>query len=192
MNEVTVINPEDRSEVVLNTLSDLSKRVVDDFCEIAELLHETWEYQYHKTRGYDSFQDYTEQVLDIRGRKSFFLVQIAKTVKKLKIPWEDIKGVGWRKTAVIAQILNSENKEKWIEEAKNTTLVYLTEKVKAEKQGRATPKEAPIRLTIQVDQDENTIIQAAIDHAKRYEDVKSNSQAFLRICYEYYQSREET
>jgi hypothetical protein len=191
VNEVTVLHPDDRSEIVLNTLSELSKRVVNDFCEIAELLHEAWEYQYHKTRGYDSFQDYTEAELDIKGRKSHFLVQIAKTVKKLNIPWEDIKGVGWRKTAVIAPVLNSENKQKWIEEAKTTPLAYLSEKVKAEKQGKEPSDTPPIRLTIQIDEDENTIIQAAIDYAKRYEDVKSNSQALVRICYEYAQSKED-
>lgn len=187
---IEVIQPEDRSEVVLSKLADLSKRVVNDFCEIAELLHETWENQYHKTRGYDSFQDYTEIELDVRGRKAHFLVQIAKTVKKLNIPWDDIKEVGWRKTAAISSVLNSENKEKWIEEAKTTPLAYLSEKVKAERQGREEPEEAPIRITIQVDQDENTIIQSALDHAKLYEDVKSNSQAFTRICYSYFQSRE--
>ena len=45
-------------------------------------------------------------------------------------------------------------------------------------------------MTIQLDQDENTIVQAAIDVAKRYEDVRSNSKAIVRICYEYYQSKE--
>ncbi|MBC8554980.1 MAG: hypothetical protein H8D23_35655 [Candidatus Brocadiales bacterium] len=187
---IEVINPDDRSEIVLNTLSELSRRVVNDFCEIAELLHEAWEYQYHKTRGYESFQDYTEAELDIKGRKSFFLVQIAKTVKKLNIPWDDIKEVGWRKTAAISSVLNSENKDKWIEEAKNTPLAYLSEKVRAEKQGREEPNEAPIRITLQVDQDENTIIQSAIEYAKRYEDVKSNSQALVRICYSYAMSME--
>lgn len=187
---IEVINPDDRSEIVLNTLSELSIRVVNDFCEIAELLHEAWEYQYHKTRGYESFQDYTEAELDIKGRKSFFLVQIAKTVKKLNIPWDDIKEVGWRKTAAISSVLNSENKDKWIEEAKNTPLAYLSEKVRAEKQGREEPNEAPIRITLQVDQDENTIIQSAIEYAKRYEDVKSNSQALVRICYSYAMSME--
>lgn len=191
MNEVTVLQPDDRSEIVLNTLSELSKRVVNDFCEIAELLHEAWEYQYHKTRGYDSFQDYTEAELDIKGRKSFFLVQIAKTVKKLNIPWDDIKGVGWRKTAVIAPVLNSENKEKWIEEAKTTPLAYLSEKVKAEKQGKEPSDTPPIRITIQLTEDENTILQSAIDYAKRYEDVRSNSQAIVRMAYEFAMSKED-
>jgi cell division septum initiation protein DivIVA len=192
MNEVTVLQPDDRSEIVLNALSELSKRVVNDFCEIADLLHEAWEYQYHKTRGYESFQDYTEHELDIKGRKAFFLVQIAKTVKKLNIPWEDIKEVGWRKTAAISPVLTYDNKDKWIAEAKDTPLAYLSEKVKAEKRGKESPKEAPIRITIQIDQDENTIIQSALEYAKRYEDVKSNSQAFTRICYEYAQSKEDS
>ena len=191
MNEVTVIQPDDRSEIVLNKLSELSKRVVDDFCEISELLHEAWEYQYHKTRGYDSFQDYTEHELDIKGRKGFFLVQIAKTVKKLNIPWDDIKGVGWRKTAVIAPILNSENKEKWIEEAKGTPLAHLSEKVKAERHGREPSATPPVRMTIQIDEDEQTIINSAIEYVKRMEGGISNSKALVKICYDFYINKEE-
>ena len=182
---IEVINPDDRSEIVLNKLSELSKRVVNDFCEIAELLHETWEFNYHKTLGYDSFQDYTEQVLDVRGRKAFFLVQIAKTVKQLRIDWDEIKEVGWRKMAVVGPILNSENKEKWIEEAKQTPLAHLSERVKAERHGREPSDTPPIRITIQLTEDENTILQSAIDLAKRHEDVRSNSQAILKMAYEY-------
>jgi hypothetical protein len=191
MSEVTVLQPDDRSEIVLNTLSELSKRVVNDFCEIAELLHETWEYQYHKTRGYDSFQDYTEHELDVRGRKAHFLVQIAKTVKKLNISWDDIKGVGWRKTAVIAPVLNSENKAKWIEEAKTTPLAYLSEKVKAEKQGREPSDTPPARMTFQMDADEQSIVNSAIDFARRFEGVNTPSQAIVKICYFYGMSMKE-
>lgn len=189
MNEVTVLQPDDRSEIVLNTLSELSKRMVNDFCQISELLHEAWEFQYHKTRGYESFQDYTEGELDIKGRKAHFLVQIAKTVKRLNIPWEDIKEVGWRKTAVIAPVLNQDNHEKWIEEAKTTPLAHLSEKVKAEKHGKEISDEPPIRMTIQLDQDEQTIVQAALDCAKR-EGASSNSKAIVMICYEYAQGRD--
>jgi len=190
MNELQVIQPDDRSEIVLNKLSELSKRVVDDFCEIAELLHEAWEFQYHKLRGYDSFQDYTEFDLDIRGGKAYFLVRITKKLKQLNIPWKDVKEVGWRKTAAIEPILTRENATQWIEEAKSTPLAHLSEKVKATKQGREVSEDPPIRITLQLDQDENTIVQAAIEHAKRYEDVNSTSKAIVRIAYEYYQSKE--
>ena len=188
--EVEVIPPQDRSEIVLERLSELSKRVVHDFCEMSELLHEAWEYQYHKSLGYDSFQDYAEEQLDVKGRKAAFMVQIAKTLKRLGIPWEDVQEVGWRKTAAIASILNKDNAQQWIKEAKETPLAHLSEKVKALKQGREISEEPPIRMTIQLDQDENTIVQAALDFAKRYEDVNSNSKAIIRICYEYFQSKE--
>lgn len=189
--EIEVIIPDDRSEVVLNKLSELSNRVVNDFCEIAELLHETWEFQYHKTWGYASFQECVEQKFDIRARKAFFLVQIAKAVRHFGIEWKDIQEVGWRKSAVIAPILNSENKEKWIEEAKELPLAHLSEKVKASKQGREPSDNPPIRMTIQIDADEQSIINSAIDYARRFEGVKTPSQAIAKICYEFAQSMED-
>jgi hypothetical protein len=190
MNEFQVIQPDDRSEIVLNKLSEISKRVVDDFCEMAELLHEAWENEYHKLRGYNSFQDYTEIELDIKGGKAYFLVRITKKLKQLGIPWQDVKEVGWRKTAAIEPILTRDNAKKWIEEAKGTPLTHLSEKVKAEKQGRQASEDPPIKMTIQLDQDENTIVNAAIDYAKKYEEAKTTSKAIVQICYQYFQSKE--
>lgn len=178
-----VMRVNDRATEVLHKLKEVSQRMKDDYCEIAELLHEVWENEYHKDYGYDSFHDYVEDQLDIKGRKANFLVQITKTLKRLQIPWEDVSEVGWRKMAAISPVLNSENNQKWIDEAKTTTLTYLSEKVKAEKENREPSENPPIKMTIQVDEDENTIIQTAIEFAKRHEGVKSNSKALVHICY---------
>jgi len=182
-----VMQVNERAEEVLKKLKEVSKRMRDDYCEVAELLYEVWENNYHKEYGYDSFHDYTENELDIKGRKSNFLVQITKTLKRLKIPWEDVSEVGWRKMAAISPVLNSENNKQWIEEAKTTTLPHLSEKVKAEKENRAPAENPPVRMTIQMTEDQNTIVQAAIDFAKQNEDVKSNSAAIVHICYEWAQ-----
>lgn len=186
--DIEVVMPDDRSEIVLQQLAELSKRVVDDFCLIAELLHETWEFQYHKVWGYASFQECVEQKFDIKGRKGFFLVQIAKTVQQLGLEWNEIKEIGWRKAAVIGPILNSDNKDRWIGEAKALPLPHLSERVKATKQGREPSDNPPIRMTIQVDADEQSIINSAIDYARRFEGVKTPSQALVKICYEFAQS----
>jgi hypothetical protein len=184
--EATIIHPDDRSEVVLNQLEHLSKKVADNFCEISDLLHEAWEHKYYVERGYDSFHDYTEKELDVRGRKAYFLVQTTKKLKSLGIPWNKVREIGWRKTATIVPLLSATNHEQWIEEAKQSTLVHLNEKVKAEKKGRKASETPPVRITIQVDEDENTIIQAAIDCAKRDENINT-SKAFVKICYDYFQ-----
>jgi len=89
--------------------------------------------------------------------------------------------------AAISPVLNSENNKQWIEEAKTTTLPHLSEKVKAEKENRAPAENPPVRMTIQMTEDQNTIVQAAIDFAKQNEDVKSNSAAIVHICYEWAQ-----
>ena len=73
---------------------------------------------------------------------------------------------------------------------KNDRYIDLSEKVKAEKQGRAISETPPIRMTLQLTEDENTIVQTAMDAAKRFDDVKSNSQAIVHICYEFAINRE--
>lgn len=186
MSEVIDMYNESRASQVRNNLIDVSQRVIKDFCELAELLHEVWDGQYHKEYGYKSFTDYVEAELDIKGRKAYSLVQTAKTIKKLQIPWEDVREVGWRKMGTISPVLTHENHEKLIEEAKTTPLPQLSEQVKAQKNGTA-PESPYLKLSLQLDEDQNSIVQAAIEYAKRYEDVRNNSQAIAHICYNWIQ-----
>jgi len=62
-----VMQVNERAEEVLKKLKEVSKRMRDDYCEVAELLYEVWENNYHKEYGYDSFHDYTENELDIKA-----------------------------------------------------------------------------------------------------------------------------
>ena len=189
MSEVIEMYNESRASQVRNNLINVSQRVIKDFCELAELLHEVWDGQYHKEYGYKSFTDYVEAELDIKGRKAYSLVQTAKTIKKLQIPWEDVREVGWRKMGTISPVLTHENHEQLIEEAKTTPLPQLSEKVKAQKNGTA-PEPPYVSLNLQLDEDQNSIVQAAIEYAKRYEDVRNNSQAIAHICYNWVQNNE--
>jgi len=191
MSEVIEMYDESRASQVRNNLINVSQRVIKDFCELAELLHEVWDGQYHKEYGYKSFTDYVEAELDIKGRKAYSLVQTAKTIKKLQIPWEDVREVGWRKMGTISPVLTHENHEQLIEEAKTTPLPQLSENVKAQKNG-TMPSDSPyVNLGFQLDEDQNSIVQAAMDYAKRYEDVRNNAQAITHICYNWIQNNEE-
>jgi len=179
--------PTNRTEEVREKLRNISYKVRSDFCEMADLLYEAWEGEYHKDYGYGSFYDYVEQELDIKNRTAGFYIQTAKKLNKLQIPWDEVREIGWRKTATIAPILTEENSQKWIEKAKETNLDHLSEKVKSEKNGEPENENPPVKLTIKVDQDSHTIIQAAIEHAKQKEGVKSNSEAISKICYDWVQ-----
>lgn len=191
MTEVVEIYNESRASQVRNNLINISQRVIKDFCELAELLHEVWDGEYHKEYGYKSFTDYVEAELDIKGRKAYSLVQTAKIIKKLQISWEDVKEVGWRKMGTISPVLTHENHEKLIEDAKSIPLPQLSENVKAQKNG-TEPSDTPyVKLNFQFDEDQNSIFQAAIEYAKRHEDVKSTSQAITHICYHWIQANEE-
>jgi hypothetical protein len=183
MQEVINVGQETRPNEVRDKLYKISERVIQDYCELADLLFEVWEGQYHKEYGYKSFSDYVEAELDIRGRKAHFLVQITKTMRSLGIAWEEVREVGWRKMACITPLLTHENHEKWIEEAKTTSLTALSEKIKAEKKGEAPDENPTRRMGFQLDEDQYSIVQSALDYAKRYEEVKSNADAITRICY---------
>ena len=46
-------------------------------------------------------------------------------------------------------------------------------------------------MTIQIDEDEQTIINSAIEYVKRMEGGISNSKALVKICYDFYINKEE-
>jgi len=187
MNEVIEIYNDNRPKQVRSNLIQISERVIKDFCELAELLYEVWDGQYHKTYGYKSFSDYVEAELDIKGRKAYSLVQIAKTIKRLGIPWDEVREVGWRKMGTLSPVLNNDNQEELINEAKELSLPKLSEKVKATKEGKSEVDNPLVKLSLQLDEDENSIVMAAIEYAKRYEEVKNNNQAIAHICYHWIQ-----
>ncbi|NCD35457.1 MAG: hypothetical protein EOL87_18900 [Spartobacteria bacterium] len=191
MSEIIELYNDNRPKQVRSSLARISERVIKDFCELSELLYEVWEGQYHKTYGYASFTDYVEAELDIKGRKAYSLVQIAKTIKRLGIPWEDVREVGWRKMGTLSPVLTQDNYMDLVEEAKETSLPKLSEKVKATKEGKETPDDPRVKLSLQFDEDENSIVMAAIEYAKRYEDIKNNNQAIAHICYHWLQHGEK-
>ncbi|NWP33747.1 hypothetical protein, partial [Escherichia coli] len=76
----------------------------------------------------------------------------------------EVKTLGWRKTGVIARVLDATNYTYWINEARQESLPVLEEKVKAAKGGNEE-SETPIKMSLQFTEEENSIIETALEHA---------------------------
>ncbi|MCF8012494.1 MAG: hypothetical protein K9L56_14575 [Clostridiales bacterium] len=188
MSEVIDMYQENRVNEVRNALINVSERVIHDYCELAELLHEVWQGQYHKEYGYKSFSDYVEAELDIKGRKAHFLVQITKTLNYLGIPWDEVREVGWRKMGCISSLMNENNAQYWIEQAQTLNLSQLSNLAKEYRSGNKFENEPIVRMTIQTTEDGSSIIKAAMDHAIKTKNAKNNSEALEKICYDWFQN----
>lgn len=182
--ETIDLKPVDRAMEVRKRIAQVSDEVKDSYIEIAELLYEAWENDYHKQYGYSAFNDFIEKETDIKPRKAQFLIQICKKMKVLGIEWDEVRSVGWRKMATIAPILTTENYKEWVEEAKNCTQRELSPKVQAERNSKEET-EPPVRITVHISEEENSIVQSAVEHARKNDSIKNTSQAIAHICYDW-------
>ena len=190
MQPTEVIDPDsqedrNRPEVVKQELEKVAKSVKDNFISLAELLYETWSNAYHKEYGYSNFGDFSAS-LDINPRKANWLVSITRTIHRLGIAWTNVEEIGWRKLGTISTVLDSNNYTEWLDEARNNPLPVLEEQVKAAKEGREEA-ETPVKMSLQLTEEENSITASAIEQAMNFDNVKTKGRALSIICYEWFQ-----
>ena len=181
--EVMEAGEQPRAEVVKQELQKVSKSVKENFISLAELLYEAWANQYHKDYGYTNFNDFTA-TLDLNPRKANWLVSITRTLHRLGIPWSNVEEIGWRKLGTISPVLDSTNYTEMLEEARENSLPVLEEKVKAMKQGREED-ESPVRLTLQLKEKENSIVETALEQAMQDDNITTKGKALSVIAYDW-------
>lgn len=113
--------PEQRQEVIRDTLVN-SLDVPDRLGVMqGELLYEVskngywkeWTYEDDlsgEIKKYDSFEDYTERELEMKGRKAAYLISIyEKFVVQLGIPQETLRGLQWSKAKELVPVIDEDN-----------------------------------------------------------------------------------
>lgn len=189
MEDVIDILPVSRAHEVRKSLYQAAKNVSENYIELAELLYESKENDYHTKWGYTSFHDYLERELDVGSRKGGFLLGIAKTVKRLDIDWNEVRAAGWRKIGVVYPLMNNENYQEMIELAENNSLNTLVEKTKEIRKGKKEVQEEEqetlIKVTFKMNEDEQSILIAAIEEAMKQEGINNKTQAIVTIAYQW-------
>lgn len=180
-------NPQEqgRPEVVKQELQKVADDVKKNFISMAELLYEVVSNQYHLDYGYSNFHDFAAS-LDLAPRKADWFVQIARTIHRLGVLWADVEEIGWRKTGVICRVLDANNYKEWLKEAEQDSLPVLEEKVKAALDGKKE-SETPVKLNLQLQEEENSIVETALEKAMNLANVKTKGSAVARICYDWTQ-----
>lgn len=181
-----------RDEVVRKETENAKEQIEGGYADLAQLLHETWENAYYVKWGYDSFREYTEDELGLNYRKARYYVTIAQVVKRLKIPWVDIREIGWTKMRALVPILNEDNVADWLERAANNTVEVLEESVKDFKEiERVGEDKKPVALKLRLSQDAASIVLDSIEKAKKMIETESVEMAIEHICYQWYMENDE-
>lgn len=166
-------------------LKEKAQGITETYLRMSELLYEVQVNKYHIEFDYGNFSDYVQEELDMKPRKANYLVSIADAVYRLGIPWNNLKGIGWRKTAVVVPQLTQDNYTELLNEARVSSLPVLNEKVKALKQGKEEPGNPPIKITVFLSEDEHSILSSAIEHMENEYGVKTRGKALASICYQF-------
>lgn len=186
MDNVIDIKPFNRALEVRKELSRVSKEVTDSYKEMAELLFECYENDYHKEYGYASFYQYVEDDLDIKPRKASFFVGFTKKMRSLGISWDEVSGIGWRKLGAIHTSLTQDNHQELIELARERPLSEVDYILVQKREGKEEVTQKPKKMALYFDDDEYQIVQAALEAIQKKENIKGQSRAIVQMAYDWY------
>ena len=175
----------DEPSQIRQELKEKAQDIKDNYFRMAELLYEVWLNKYHIEFDFGNFNEFVEHELDMKPRKANFLVSITDTVYRLGLSWNSLHSIGWRKVGVIAPHMTEDNCNELLDQARVDSLPVLQEKVKALKQGKEEPGDPPIKVTLQLSEDEYSILSSAIEHMENEYGVKTRGKALASICYQF-------
>jgi len=187
-NDAEIVDdaPSCREEEVLYKIKNINQSIRENFIEYAELLYEAHKNKYYEVYGYSRFAHFVVNETSLKLRKAWFLVQIADSIKYLGIEWEDVSEIGWRKLGTIAPMLDENNYQYWVNQAKESNLIDLSEEVKHAKNEQRPEKERIETLVFYFDPEQHSIVKEAMEEAKEQYQVRTNKQAITNICYDWY------
>ena len=202
--EVTSIETTDPiSELVIDVplrdeLVALKNDIENCYTSLAEGLYQAHNNAHYLDWGFETFKDYCEEELGIKYRRVQYMVQIASTVKKLGIAWDDIREIGWTKARNLVPMLNMENSgrtiKEWLDFAAGTTVLGLEAEVKEVKaQAKSISgaleggeaKASETKYSLYLNEEQLSIVTNAIESAKSMFDVMKDTEALENICYQW-------
>jgi hypothetical protein len=191
-NNMIMKSDEARAMDVREEIQEECERIESGYISLAQKLNETVENGYFIKWGFSSFEEYCKDELKIGYRRAGYLVQIAQTVEALKIPWEDIEGIGWTKVRAILPALKQDGEVgDWLNLATDLSVRDLEKLVKDNKIGAeisSSGGEAMVSLKFRVTKEQFSIISDALDTAKAVIDLDNDVAALEQMCYDYFMS----
>lgn len=175
---------QDRKSVVREEIIRAKQNIEEGYLDLSQLLSEAYHKEYYLEWGFDTFETYCKEELDVAYRKSMYLVDIWDKVKSLNLPKDKVAKLGWAKLKDLAAVLTSENSEEWLEKAEKMTSREVTEAVKIVRRKDTTGVSVPVvtTMTFKMGESEANIITEAIEEAKRLCSSDNATVALEMIC----------
>lgn len=182
-----------RSDVVREAILKARDQIDDGYIDLARLLSEAYHQELATAKwGFNSFEEYCLDELEIEYRKTRYFIEIWDKVKSLNLPIERVKKMGWTKMKDLAAVITKENYEEWFDKAEKMTTREVTESVKtARSSGEIAPEVAKTTvITVKMGESEAQVIMAAIAEAKKMAQNDNLSLALEMICTDWLEQQE--
>lgn len=174
-------------ETAISRVLECEDRVAETYFELggalARIRNDSW------FDPYPSFDKWVEGETEMRRSKARALIQIYTTLANSGLPWAKVSHLGWTKLRRIAKVLTKDNADHWIEVASKHSRPELVETVKKhvadhadEHPDIATPTH---KKTFAFYEDQNAIVEAAIEKAMKDASTDVRSEAVSLICLDY-------
>jgi len=150
--------------------------------------------KYHKTVGFENFNEFVETVYGMKRRKAQYWMQIYDDLIESGVPWAKVKDVGWTKLRGLADILTVENADEWVQRALNSTVLQLREAIAKAKAGSLPTsgigptddeKSNVTAFTVKVYPDQKQSIKEAVAKARAEANTDYDGVALEAICMNY-------
>ena len=173
-----------RFEIVREQIKEALGQIESGYIDLSKLLSEAYHKEFYVKWGFDTFEDYCAEELDVKYRKAMYFVDIWDKVKQLKLNPRTVASLGWTKMKEIATVINEKNAKEWLEKAKSMTSRELTEAVKIVRNKQAADGTVPVvtTMTFRMSEAEANIISEAIEEAKKLTENENPVVALEMIC----------
>jgi hypothetical protein len=182
-----------KSNDIIEVARTLSGQHEEIYFKLGGVLYQIKDQGMHVTAGYedsvDGFDAYVEDhVGGVGKRKSYYLVKTYRHFRRAGITSKDMAAFGWTKARELTKIKPEDLNDEWLEKARTMTREELKAEISstyvgASTEGRETIKKTTYKYVLLGDA--NTLVEQAMDHAKKQVDDGDANKAFEHVCTEY-------
>jgi len=196
-----VLPPSELSDLV----HDIENLVEKDAKEMASKLSDASDFMIFQLGGvlsviqsngwfapYANLKEYVEKAHGILYRKAVYYIKIYNGLVESKVPWSDVKHLGWTKLKELADLMTLDNYKEWVGIAEEQTTLQLIDTIDKHKKSAAgqlvlgdQASTTVTTKTFKIHEDQKDIIEAALDKAKQDGGTSVDTVALTYICQEY-------
>lgn len=172
-----------RAKDIRKHLVELSKTIDTSYVKLAKELREVYKKEYYKEWNYGSTVDYASAELNIEQRKCQTLIQIADKMDELKISDSKAAALGWSKMREIVKVATLRNLDKWMKEAKTSSVRELMQKVSVVRKNDPNAKIPQLaKIGFSLGEGGANIVLEALGEAKAMCGSEDDNIAIEMIC----------